>query len=121
MAKKQKKRKKAKNGDKPKRKIAITTKPKFLKKWNGTGAWIKTHLLPIFKMLKQKKMLATKENILNALNNKHASTSMVPGSKKQRARDKVKEKKQKILTWVIEEAVKPKHQSSKHGMQQVGK
>ena len=110
MAKKQKKRKKAKNGDKPKRKIAITTKPKFLKKWNGTGAWIKTHLLPIFKMLKQKKMLATKENILVALNNKHVSTS-----------DKVKEKKQKILTWVIEEAVKPKHQSSKHGMQQVGK
>ena len=112
MAKKNKKNKQAKNGNKSKRKIAITTKPKFLKEWNTTGKWIKIHLLPIFKLLKNKKMLVTKENILNALNNRHASS------------DKVKEKNKSYLTWVIEEAVKPKHQKgsgSKYGMQQVGK
>ena len=108
MAKKKTKKNKAKNGDKSKKKIAITTKPKFLKKWKQTGAWIKNHLLPIFKLLKKKKMLATKENILNALNNRHASS------------DKVKEKNKSYLTWVIEEAVKPKYQSSKYGMKQVG-
>lgn len=111
MAKKKKKKKqKAENGNKSKRKIAITitTKLKYLKTWKATGAWIKTNLLPIFKLLKKKKMQATKENILNAFNDikRFKSQNGVPNKL--------------VLTYVIEEALK-RRSGSKYGMKQVGK